>query len=471
MSPPAGTRRGLQRFSLAGAVGMVFVLWGALIGSLLFNDNSLITHIATGRLILDGHFPRSDPYSFTAAGEPWVVQSWLPSVLFAALERTFGSAAIHLFTGTACALLGAIVWRLTAKGDSLLVRFGLAVPALLVGASLWAERPLLVGLLGLGVVLLIEERALRDIPLWVLVPVFWVWANSHGSFPLGLVLIGALWLGRRLDGEDGLHERQMALWSAVGTVLAVLSPLGPAVLTFPVRLVGRTDALSGIVEWRSPDFGELWARVFLLQLVLAVVALVRRPRYRAAVPLLVFTAAALLASRNVAVASLVLLPGAAEGLQGLGSVTGRERRGIAPAALFVSLAAIAGLTVVSASQGESWDFADFPVAALAWSDQNGLVGPDDRLMTEDFVGNLQEGIVGADARVFADDRFDMFPLDVIDDYRTIARGQAGWADVLDAHEIDAVLWRRDQPASSLLLEAPDWMVRYQDDRFVIFVRR
>ncbi|HEU4402107.1 MAG TPA: hypothetical protein VFT43_08375, partial [Candidatus Polarisedimenticolia bacterium] len=39
-------------------------------------------HLATGRLILERHaVPHADPFSFTAAGRPWIDHEWLFQVL------------------------------------------------------------------------------------------------------------------------------------------------------------------------------------------------------------------------------------------------------------------------------------------------------------------------------------------------------------------------------------------------------
>ena len=87
---PAGGRSLIQRITqptLGGALGVLFVGAGAAIGLRSLADNSFLTHLATGRLILDsGSVPSHDPYTFTAAGEPWTVQSWLASLLYAVAE-------------------------------------------------------------------------------------------------------------------------------------------------------------------------------------------------------------------------------------------------------------------------------------------------------------------------------------------------------------------------------------------------
>ena len=80
--------------TLATVLGAGLAVWGAYIGSAALSDNSFFTHLATGRLILrDGAIPTVDPYTFTARGEPWVVQSWLASLVYAAVERLGESMA------------------------------------------------------------------------------------------------------------------------------------------------------------------------------------------------------------------------------------------------------------------------------------------------------------------------------------------------------------------------------------------
>ncbi|MGH2684355.1 MAG: hypothetical protein ACRDJP_02680, partial [Actinomycetota bacterium] len=81
----------LRTPTLTGVVVLVLVVWAIGIGFFPLFDNSFLTHLATGRMIVDDWaIPRHDPFSFTASGEPWVVQSWLASVLYGAFEELWG---------------------------------------------------------------------------------------------------------------------------------------------------------------------------------------------------------------------------------------------------------------------------------------------------------------------------------------------------------------------------------------------
>ena len=146
---------------LSTVVGLVLVAIGALIGVSALRDNSFLTHLATGRLILEDGFPSHDPYSFSAPGEPWVVQSWLASLAYASLESLGGLGLVRVAVGALCAALAGVVWLLTGPARNLFVRLGLAGLVVVAGgAGLWSERPLMVGLLGLGLILLAAEGRL-----------------------------------------------------------------------------------------------------------------------------------------------------------------------------------------------------------------------------------------------------------------------------------------------------------------------
>jgi len=474
--------------TLSSTVGLTFVFLGGLIGIGAFRDNSFLTHLATGRLILESGIPTEDPYSFTAAGEPWVVQSWLWSLVTAQLEALGGLGLVRVAMGGLSAVLAGIIWLLTAPARSLLVRILLSGLLVLMGASgFWPERPLLLGLVGLGLVLLAAEG--RVDPRW-LIPVLWIWANAHGSFPLGILVALLLWAGRHLDGGDARTERRVALWTTVGAATAVIGPLGLKVLVFPVELLGRQDVLSGVVEWQPPTFDEMDQRLFLVYVLVCIAGLVRRPSWRAGLPLVVFLGAGLLAVRNDAPAALVFLPGAAACLVDLGGsrVVG-DRRSPVLAGASVVLAALA-ILVLLVPLGQEADQEDrqeqlvagphlnldgYPVAALSWLDGEGLLTPETRLLARDYVGNYLESATDGEIPVFVDDRFDMYPETVLEDQVTLLDGEAGDRGgplaVLERYEPDLVVWETASATGQQLVVSPDWGVIYQDDTWMVVCPR
>lgn len=463
---PAGERRGV---TLGLAVGLFIVAAGITIGLRSLTDNSFFTHLATGRLILErGSVPRHDPYTFTAAGEPWVVQSWLASWLYATVEAVAGVLGLRLLMGAVAGGLAALVWRLTRPADGVVARLVVAGIAVGVGGELWAERPFMLGLLALGGVVLAADGELD--PRW-LVPIGWVWVNVHGSFPLGIAYLVVVAAGRRFDGGRPVQELRALRWAALGIASGVVGPLGPGVLTFPLELLRRQDVLRNVIEWRAPTFDSFSQRLFVLQLVLAVVLLVRRPSYRGGLVVATFTAAALLGARNLTVASLVMVPVMAAATPDIGTLRSAQRpRFAAP----VAIAALAVAILLGAARLDQRDvdLRGYPVDALAYLQASEVDLATHRLATQDVVGNVQELLFGAATRrVFYDDRFDMFPDAVNDAHLHLVQLAPSVRADLDALDIELVLWERPSPLAQRLLVDPDWRLLYTDERAVVLCRR
>ena len=461
--------------SIGSVMALLVVAWTAGLASAPLRDNSFLTHLATGRLILDrGSVPSSDPYTFTAEGAPWTVQSWLASVLYAGVERMAGGTGLRLLVLAVFVAAGLLVWRLTRPAASAVTRFLIAAAALLVATDVWSERPYMIGVLGLGVVWLALDGAVRP---WLLVPLLWIWANSHGSFPLATVLVLAVLLGSWLDRRagrpsqpDGAVETRVLKMTVVGTLSAAVGPLGLEVLQFPLNAVTRSDVLAEIVEWQAPAFTSPAERLFLALVLATVAGLVRVGRWRLAVPALLFTGLALTAQRNLAMATMVLVPVLAASVPSVGSLTARSRPNLGPA--FAAVCAVVALLIgASAVAAPTTTLDPYPQRALAWLEAVEHDRNRSNLATQDFVGNLLEVLDGQDARVFVDDRADMFPRDVFADANVVARGEASWETVLDDYEIDVVLWERSDPLASLVAASEDWLVVFSDTRWVLGCQR
>ncbi len=450
---------------LGTLVGAVAGLWGLVIGLGRLYDNSFLTHLATGRLIVDsGTIPSVDPYSFTAAGDPWTVQSWLASVLYAGAEDLGGLGGVRLLNGALCAALGVAVWLLTARSRSFLVRLGVTAAVLVPATALWSGRPLLFGLLGLAAVLLAADGRLD--PRW-LVPICWVWVNTHGSFPFALLAVALLAVGTRLDSGRWGREVRVLGWAAVGVCAGALNPLGPRLLLFPLTLASRTEAFQSVAEWQAPTYQSLVEYWVVGLLFVGVLALVRRPSWRSALPLVVFGALAVTSARNLAPLLLVLAPILAGAVPDAGIAVGEVRR----PSFRVGLAALVlvGVALTVASLGQPDTALDaYPEEPVAWMEDQGLWGPTSRVLSPDYVGNYVEARRGDQARVFIDDRVDMYPLDVIDDYSTVFDADPGWDDVLADRDISAVVWEEDTPLAAALDASADWTVVHRDAPWVVF---
>ncbi|HUW03666.1 MAG TPA: hypothetical protein VMW08_15010 [Acidimicrobiales bacterium] len=453
----------MRRVDLSAVIGAGFALWGFQIGSAPFSDNSFFTHLATGRLILDrGGIPRVDPYSTTAAGADWVVQSWLFSGVVAGIEELAGPVGIQVFIGLLTAILGALAWRLTADAESIIPRIALTAAVVGVGSAFWSERPALVGLIFLAVLRLRLER--RTGPTWWIVPMMWVWVNVHGSFPLGVVLVAVWLVGNRADRRTHPQEKALALTTVGGVLLGAVNPLGLQLLLFPVELLGRSEVLRVVIEWQAPGFDTLGQQLFLLILAAAIVGVARSATWTDGLVVSVFVIAALLGSRNLPVAALLIAPVAARGLRGVGTIRG-DRPLPFPAVFVTAAVLLFGVAVSGRSAGAQFNLRSYPVRATAYLEAEGLSRP----VTADIVGNFRELLFGEEAEAYFDDRFDMYPPEFVTDSVTLLRARPGALDVLAEETV--VLWESDAPLATVLRVSPEWTVRFSDEHWVVFERR
>ena len=310
-------RRGFRPPDVATAVGLVLALAGFVVGARIISDNSLLTHLATGDLIVDRkQVPSTDPYSRLFSGESWTVQSWLASVLYSWSVRLGGDSMLRVLNGFLAWLTMAGLWRLVAPARQLATRVLLVIAPLLIGGTYWAPRPFMFGLVGLVAVMLVLRRQLAP---WTLLPVMWLWVNTHGSFPLAVALVGAAAVGSAIDDRRlPRHHLQVGAWVTAGIVLGGLNPVGPRLWWFPVQLLlGRGEALERVVEWSPPSFDKPAEYIYLALLGLIFVAAKRGLAWADLLPAAAFFAGGLLAVRNIAPATLVVVAMTAPAFAGL----------------------------------------------------------------------------------------------------------------------------------------------------------
>ncbi|MEA2843670.1 MAG: hypothetical protein QOJ69_1341, partial [Actinomycetota bacterium] len=140
-------RQGFTRFrqavvspSLESLFILAVVLFGYRVGARPIGDNSMLTHLRTGiDMARTGAIPRHDPYSYTAFGHDWVVQSWFPEWTYGWAYRIGGLEMVVFEQALLVALLVWLVVRLARTGSPL--RTALAgLTAVGVGAAFWTPR-------------------------------------------------------------------------------------------------------------------------------------------------------------------------------------------------------------------------------------------------------------------------------------------------------------------------------------------
>lgn len=474
--PAATSPRRLAGPTMATLFTLAFALGGWRSGLGRLSDNSFFWHLQTGRRILEDWVPRHDPYSFTATGSPWVAQSWLAEALYGALDGLVGPFGIRLLGALTGALVAALTYRLAlVLAVDRLRAAGLSFVAVGASFSLWSERPLFLAILALVGLLWIVEvpgSAVGRRPLVAIPPLMWLWANIHGTFALGFFYLGLHLVGRWLDGSPPWRGREgdLARATAIAVIACLVNPYGPGLLLFPLELVARGDILRRVTEWRSPDFRTVQGLAFATALVvfIAAVALGRsRPSKRDLLVSLPFLILAFWAQRNIALAPLVMLPVAARALTAVSErpePASRLNRLLAGMLLAVAL-----LWTVQAAVEPDYALKGYPVEAMRFVADEDLLGR--RLMSDDGWGGYLILRWWPQQRVFMDDRFDMYPRDIIRDFIKFSDADPRWKQILDKYRIEVVVWDPQRPIVQLLESDPGWERVHRDDVATVYVRR
>ena len=445
------------------------------VGFSQISDNSFLCHLGTGRWILDHGIPHADPFSFTAAGTPWVAESWLADLIYGVLDRWFGLAGVLTLNAAAGAAIATLWYRLALRISRDRIR-ALAITLVSLGASftMWSPRPLLLGILAFLILVWIVEApdtAAGRRPLLMVPLLIWIWSNLHGSFVLGFIYLGLNFIGSRLDGATARarHEQQLILASIVAFALCFANPYGGRLLVAPMHLIARRYALSNVTEWLPPAALSAQALIYtawVLTFACAVIFRFGRTRLRGLVVGVPFLILAFWAERNIAIAPIVTFPIAAR------AFAATEKRPAVNLA-FNWLAAFLALAVAVNWTVRGWihptlDLREYPVAAMRAVQSQGLLGH--RLLTTDSWGDFIIMRYGSRQPVFMDDRYDVYPASVTNDLEALLNRRGNWIELTRKYKIEVVVWPSRDPSARMLELAQGFQNRYEDALAVVLVR-
>jgi len=184
---------------------------------------------------------------------------------------------LHAFlTAARMAVLLLVFHRLSGSWAVALIG-GVAVLFLSL-SNLAVLRPQTFAELYFAVLLWPLSRAVLSWRAVVVVPVLMVmWANSHGSYLVGLGTMGVLLVGRALEvwlggsgpwGDSGVRRLLLVLVLS-GLAVAVFNPYGPELFRRTLALTTHKSLVEATGEWQPLRFewGQGWHWVFMLSLV------------------------------------------------------------------------------------------------------------------------------------------------------------------------------------------------------------
>jgi hypothetical protein len=442
---------------------------------------------AAGRAMLATHaVPRANVFSFVEPAHAWIMHEWLLGPLYAlGLEHVgpsvFAAMAVALQAAALAAIVGGTVGR-ARQGAA-----GVAMALLAIvffGGRFLVARPTSVALLfPIALALVAFGRRFTPTSLLATSLIELAWTNTHGSFPLGVVLLLVAAVERRRD-------RSLRLAAACVAALATLvNPYGLALHRFVWGYFAGTDGIYRAINANIQEFGPLtraWGGAvgvvnvvgLALFAALALSALRTRVyRVRALFCLALF-ALALLHARHLELAGLLgcllLLPHADDlcaRFLAARTTTPEWRRSVTRA--LVVLPCVLGVVAFAIARHrrspEAW------VARGA-----GLVRSIDAVPdgANAFVPFAAAGVAiwyGAPrgVRVFFDSRNDCYSASTLEAFwalETRATLPAARRAALDTAGVDTALVQATHPLASFLAGDPAWRLAREDGAWLTYRR-
>jgi len=496
------SRSGLLRFTPSiYQVGMIVVLAAIFVVALLPRvETDFWWHIKVGAYITSHHVvPSRDFMSFTFAGHPWTDHEWLAELGMYGLYKVAGLwGPIVFFAAVICAAFGFVYATMAQRGVNRILALFVLAAAFTASRGSWGPRIQMLSMLLLAVYAftLTRYQITRDRRLLAVFPlVMLVWANVHGGFALGLVIVAATVVGEWLNHVTGNDEalspadlRALAIALGATVLVTMVNPNGVRQLLYPLAFILPNAYTNQIQESASPNFHMLVMMVFEGMLLLLIAsAFLARPRFNWTNLLLVlgFTHLALSQVRNVPLWCVVVTPLLALYLQGIAPALkemfpklGYRRRPVrSRLAPILNLAVLVLVLLMYAVETHVYitpaalaraERENFPAGAVAYLRTHDL--PPRVYASYAWGGYLLWNLFPR-YRDFMDSRADtLFDTRILNDYLTAYSGTPGWDTVLSRYRVQDVLIERDAPLAQLLARDNAWSLRYHDAISVLYVR-
>jgi hypothetical protein len=276
-------------------------------------DSDTWWHLKTGQYIVqEKKLPVPDPFSWTThlgkesyPGEEMtrrfnLTHEWLSQAAmyaaYAALDFKGLIGLRALWLTAFCFLVGLVAYQ---RSHSFYRSLAVSLATITVLRNFIADRPQYFTYVFLVLTIAILESRKR---LWLLPPLFIVWANCHAGFVMGWVVMGAYCgesLFYRWRGRPQADERRLWTMALVSMAVSGLNPNYFNVVPV-LRYYRQSPLQSSIWEWQRPKYWEISPFMIMMCGAAALLALKwRKTRPVDWMLLFVFSVSALMATRNI----------------------------------------------------------------------------------------------------------------------------------------------------------------------------
>ncbi len=444
-------------------------------------DPDLWWHLRNAQhLLTTGHLPVVDAYSFTVPGASVVPFEWLSELAYYFAYKWAGLSAVFLLVFLLCTAIVLGVFRLSFLASSDVKNsFVVTVGAVILASVSIGARTLLFGWLYLVILLLVLAAFRKNSSnwLWTIPPLFCLWVNSHGSWPMGIVVFGMFIASGMVEGRRGhvvtvrwstTQLRQLLIAAGASAAAVFVNPLGYRLVLYPFQaMFGTQSGIYMSAESASIDFHTSWGTVAMI-LILGTLPISVLSLEEWGLDELGYTALALYFSltyvRFIFLAGILLAPIFARRVK---LMLPYSKKSDKPLYNCVALAILLTLFIASVpSHSNFQNVVKYPEGAVSYMKANGLRGRGfhDWVWGGYLIWNAPE------LKVFIDGRGDPYgPTGVFKDYWAAVSNDHPQT-VLDKYGIDYVLLPAGSPLANSLKESPAWTLQYSDETSVLLHR-
>jgi hypothetical protein len=450
-------------------------------------DPDIWWHLRNAEYLFQHHqFPRADMYSFTVAWHPWINHEWLSEIPYYLAWRAGGLSGVDavMFATVSLVFLGLLYLSYMETGHFKASIVACCFLTFIASVS-FGPRTILFGYLYLVLLLIILQRFRKGrAPLWLIPPLFCLWANTHGSWSLGLVIFSIITAAGFVQGTWGRVDAQRWTPSQMGKLVVTglasvaalfINPFGSRLVFYPFDMAFRQKLnISHVAEWVSVDFHDLRGKfVLALLLTLLVTALARRTRWQLAELGMVLFAlySGLTYVRFLFLLAIVIAPVLARALEFVPQYRAEADTPLINA--FVICLMIGSVVHYWPTSAEMQKAVaeKYPTQALSYLKAHPPDGP----MLNFYLWGGYLGWNDRDFKVFIDSRVDIFEYaGVLKDYLDLLNLSQS-KSILDKYKIRYVLFPRpggySESALTYVLEHdPEWKTIYSD-QFTVLLER
>jgi hypothetical protein len=432
-------------------------------------------YLRVGRdTLTSGAVPRLDTLTFTQAGTPVVYHSWGAAVLFWLVYKLGGLSLTVLLRGMLLAAAYSLVWLTVRRaGAGRLGASLVLLAAVLATSNNWSMRPQLFAypLFALALFLLYRWQAGEKKTVYWLPLISLVWVNLHGSFVMLVLLVGAaLLFGRG-------NRRALALAFAGVLAATLVNPRGFGAWTYVFNSLTVQSSQQFSAEWRPPVNTGWQMNIFFIWLLGFPLLAALSPRKLTRLEWAWFLGFGLLAlwgERYVIWFVLILVVLTACLIADWEKKYLKEAKlGLPALNLTLGLVfVLLPLAFLPGLRGHWWTQSppateNTPLAATEWlAAHPDLPGP---LWSEIGFSSYLEFALPKRS-TWIDTRFEVFPVEQWQQYRSITYGRYDWENLLDAIGANLLMVSTQyQPdLLSALKTSPAWCELYRDEVAVIY---